>query len=291
MSTPALLALFSAFVQGFSFAFARQLTTYSQNRIKLAFYSLFAFAFPGLLLAPSLDFDMLFAHPLLPILDGVVITIGQVSLMEAMKRAQASFVVPMMGLKIFWVAALSALFLGQVYSPLIYVAAAGVFASLFFLTDGTLKGSLPGLFFVSITTLGFGGNDIIILMMLERGFHPLDAFIYSLGMPLLFLGPLSFLLFRNDWKPSRPFVRALGLYGVLQAISIISLVVAMNIAREATVINIIQGARGLFSILAVYVFARLELSGFERITAQQYRKRVIGAAIMMISLTLAILAS
>ena len=56
-------------------------------------------------------------------------------------------------------------------------------------------------------------------------------------------------------------------------------------------INIVQNARGLFSIAVVYALARFGLSGFERLSRRQLRLRVSGALLMSGSLALAVLAA
>src|SRR5690606_33931894 len=73
---------------------------------------------------------------------GLCVVAGQVFFILALRHGDASFVVPMLGLKLFAVAGFSALWLGETYAPLVYLGAAGAFASLFLLSDGTLRGSL-----------------------------------------------------------------------------------------------------------------------------------------------------
>jgi hypothetical protein len=62
------------------------------------------------------------------------------------------------------------------------------------------------------------------------------------------------------------------------------------LAKVATMVNIVQSARGLFAVGAVWLITRAGLEGMEQLTRRQYLLRACGAGLMTLSITAAILA-
>jgi drug/metabolite transporter (DMT)-like permease len=221
---------------------------------------------------------------------GASVVAGQGFFILALRHGDASFVVPMLGLKLFAVAGFSALWLAETYEPLVYLAAAGAFASLFLLSDGKFRGSLRSALFVTAAAVLYGITDVLLVGALRAGLSPLQVGVYSLLVPPLLTLPITAALLPGRWRVSRPFARALAVYASVQIAGMVFLMLAFGLAGRATIVNIVQTSRGLWVLAVVYVMGRLGIAGVERLTGAQYRTRAVGAVLLTASLALAILA-
>jgi len=282
------LTLIASIFHAFSFTYTKQFLAHSANRQKLAFYSQFAVGFLAVLLLPFVDLAQLWEQFWLVLSMCVLVLLGQTSYLNAMRHGDASFVVPMLGCKIFAVAGLSVLFFEQTYPPSVYLAGLGAFISLFFLNDGKLHGSPLALFFVLLTCFFFALADIIVVQVLKNGMGGLELAVFVFVVPAVLLMPLSPVLFKNDWKVSKPFGKTLLIYAVAHFMGLIILMYAFKLSQEATMINIVQAARGFIAVGVVYVLARLGLSQMEKLTRKQLISRLVGGLLMFGSLVIAV---
>ncbi|MGB1187825.1 MAG: EamA family transporter [Cycloclasticus pugetii] len=282
------LTLLASVFHAFSFTYTKQFLAHSLNRQKLAFYSQYAVGFLAVLLLPFVDLAQLWEQFWLVLSMCVLVLLGQTSYLNAMRHGDASFVVPMLGCKIFAVAGLSVLFFEQTYPPSVYLAGLGAFVSLFFLNDGKLHGSPLALFFVLLTCFFFALADIIVVQVLKNGMGGLELAVFVFVVPAVLLMPLSPVLFKNDWKVSKPFGKTLLIYAVAHFIGLIILMYAFKLSQEATMINIVQASRGFIAVGVVYVLARLGLSQMEKLTRKQLISRLVGGLLMFGSLVVAV---
>ena len=263
------LTLLASVFHAFSFTYTKQFLAHSLNRQKLAFYSQYAVGFLAVLLLPFVDLAQLWEQFWLVLSMCVLVLLGQTSYLNAMRHGDASFVVPMLGCKIFAVAGLSVLFFEQTYPPSVYLAGLGAFVSLFFLNDGKLHGSPLALFFVLLTCFFFALADIIVVHVLKNGMGGLELAVFVFVVPAVLLMPLSPILFKNDWKVSKPFGKSLLIYALAHFMGLIILMYAFKLSQEATMINIVQASRGFIAVGVVYVLARFGLSQMEKLTRKQ----------------------
>ena len=276
-------------LHAFSFTYTKQFLAHPSNRIKLAFYSQYAVGLIAFCLLPFVDLNQLWANIELIVLMCVFILVAQTSYLKALQHGDASFVVPMLGCKMFAVAGLSVLFLSETYSPIVYVGAAGAFASLFFLNDGKLHGSPKALAFVLLTCVLFAFADIAVVLLLNRGMGGLDLAVFVFVVPTVLLMPLSPIIFKNNWQVSKPFSKTLFIYALVQLAGIIILMLAFKQAQQVTVINIVQSSRGFMAVGVVYLMARFGFSHIERLSKQQLINRSFGGFLMFASLALAVM--
>lgn len=284
------LTLAASVLHSFSFAYSKQFLAHSQNRVKLAFYSQYAVGLFGLLLLPFVGLGNFIDNIGLILTMGVLVMIGQVAYLNALRHGDASFVVPMLGLKMFVVAAMSALLLDETYGPMVYVGAVGVFFSLFFLNDGKLRGSSRALFFVLICCVMFGGADVTVMALLKQGINGFQIAAYVFAIPTLVMMPLSPLIFRNDWQVSAPLAKTLAIYASIHLGGVVLLMLAFFQSQQVTLINILQSSRGLISIGVIYLMARIGFSEIETLTRRQLAIRSFGGLLMFASLAVAVLA-
>jgi len=243
----------------------------------------------ALLLLPFVDLQQLWDQFWLILLMCALVLLGQTCYLNAMRHGDASFVVPMLGCKIFAVAIFSVVFFGQTYPMTVYLAGVGAFVSLFFLNDGKLHGSPLALMFILLTCVVFALADIIVVQVLKNGMGGLELAVFVFVVPAVLLIPLSPILFKNDWKVTKPFGKTLFVYAVAHFIGLVILMYAFKQAQEATMINIVQASRGFIAVGVVYVMARFGFSQIEKLTNRQLVSRLIGGLVMFGSLTVAII--
>ncbi|MGB1647513.1 MAG: EamA family transporter [Cycloclasticus sp.] len=282
------LTLLASVFHAFSFTYTKQFLEHSLNRQKLAFYSQYAVGLLTLLLLPFVELQQLWDQFWLILLMCALVLLGQTCYLNAMRHGDASFVVPMLGCKIFAVAAFSVAFFEQTYSSSVYLAAFGAFVSLFFLNDGKLRGSPLALLFIILTCIFFAFADIIVVLVLHNGMGGLELAVFVFVVPAALLMPLSPIMFKNDWKVSKAFSKTLLIYAVAHFIGLVILMYAFKQAQEATMINIVQASRGFIAVGVVYVLARFGLSQMEKLTRKQLISRLAGGLLMFGSLAVAV---
>ena len=284
------LTLAASLLHAFSFAYSKQFLVHSQNRVKLAFYSQYAVGILGMGLLPFVGLGNFFDNIGLILTMGTFVMIGQVTYLNALRHGDTSFIVPMLGLKMFVVAAMSAVLLDETYGPMVYVGALGVFFSLFFLNDGKLRGSSKALMFVLLTCLMFGGADVTVMYLLKRGINGFQIAAYVFAIPTLVMMPLSPILFKNDWQVTPALGKTLAIYATIHLCGVVMLMIAFMQSQQVTLINILQSSRGLMSIGVIYLMGRIGFSEIEHLTGRQLAIRSFGGALMFGSLAVAVLA-
>jgi len=282
------LTLIASIFHAFSFTYTKQFLAHSSNRQKLAFYSQYAVGLLAFFLLPFVDLQQLWAQFWLILLMCALVLLGQTCYLNAMRHGDASFVVPMLGCKIFAVAGMSVVFFDQTYPPSVYIAGLGAFVSLFFLNDGKLHGSPLALFFVLLTCVFFALADIIVVQVLKNGMGGLELAVFVFVVPAVLLMPLSPILFKNDWKVTKSFSKTLFVYAVAHFVGLVILMYAFKQSQEATMINIVQASRGFIAVGVVYLLARFGFSQMEQLTRYQLMSRLIGGLLMFGSLTVAV---
>ncbi|MEC9340211.1 MAG: EamA family transporter [Pseudomonadota bacterium] len=285
-----LLALLAASFQAFSSVYSKRLHAYTDNPLKVAVYSMFGCAAITSLLLPFVNLSHITLAPgLLALMCGAVVC-GHLLFISAVRAGDASFVVPMMGVKMFIVAGLAALLLGETYGPLVYLGAGGAFVGMFFLNDGTLRAPVKAVLLVLGTMSFFGLTDVLLILLLQAGYTALEVMVFMFVLPSLALMPFAAYQFRGDWRISKDFAGSLSLFGLFQMLGGFCLMIAFALSHKATMVNIIQSARGLFAIGVVYLITRSGMAGFETLNRKQYLSRLFGAALMSGSIVLAVLA-
>ena len=215
---------------------------------------------------------------------------GYVALLRAIRIGDASFVVPLIGLKIFFIAGLSALFLAETYSPLVYAGGIGAMVGMFLLGDGRLHGNPRALALMLFTTFCYALTDIFLVRLFRAGFGTLEVMVYLFVVSALLLVPFAAVALKGRWRINRRFAGGLLVFGSVQLLGGVFLMWSFALAKVATMVNIVQSARGLFAVGAVWLITRAGLEGMEQLTRRQYLLRACGAGLMTLSITAAILA-
>lgn len=286
-----LVTLLAAALQAFSSVYVKRLHSHTDNPLKVGFYTLFGCAALTLLLTPFIELRHTWRAPEILLTMCAAVAGGHIAFIAAMRVGEASFVVPMMGIKMFFVAGFAALILGETYNPLVYVAAIGVFAGMFFLNDGSLRAPPLALLLIMLTMSLFGLTDVLLIKLLRAGYSLIEVQVYMFVIPSILLLPVAAVLLRNDWRIKPDFFGSLSIYGVIQMAGGLCLMWAFSLSYKATMVNIVQSARGLFAIGVVYLIGRSGMRGFEQLNRRQYQSRLFGAALMTASIALAVSAN
>lgn len=291
MQSYVLVALLAAFIHAFSSVYSKRLYVLADHPAQVAFYSLFSTGLLCCLLLPFISFSDPSGAWLDVLGAGGCFALGYVTLLMAIRIGDASFVVPLIGLKIFFIAGLSALFLAETYGPLVYAGGIGAMVGMFLLGDGRLDGNPRALLLMLFTTLCYALTDIFLVRLFRAGFGTLEVMVYLFMVSALLLVPFAVRTLRGRYRVNRRFAGGLLVFGAVQLLGGVFLMLSFALAKVATLVNIVQSARGLFAIGVVWLITRVGLEGMEHLSRRQYVMRASGAALMTLSITLAILAN
>ncbi|MBL4621544.1 MAG: DMT family transporter [Immundisolibacteraceae bacterium] len=285
-----LLGLVSTAIHGFSTVYSKRLYELAPHPSQVAFFCLFATGSMSLVIIPFVEFHDPSGHWFDILLVGSTFAAGHYAFVMANRYADASFVVPMMGLKVFFVALMAAIWLDETYGFWVYVGASGAFVGIVFLNDGKLKGSPVALFLVLGNCLLYALTDIFLIRLFRAGFGSLEVMVYLFAGAALFMVPIALVVLRGRWQMTRPFAKGLALFGVAQGGGGVLLMLTFALSQQAMMVNIIQSARGVFAVMAVYLMSRIGLKGLEVLNRKQYLSRSTGAGLIALSIVLALLA-
>tara|TARA_R110000787_G_scaffold235621_8_gene342391 strand:- start:162 stop:1040 length:879 start_codon:yes stop_codon:yes gene_type:complete len=284
------LTLGAAILHALSFTLAKRLWLHTGDPVEIVAFSQIACAVLALPVLFWIRLEPLWQQA--PTISAVCagIVIAQFAFTQAMRTGDASFVVAAMGLKLLVVAVLSAWWLDEIYHPLVYFGGLGALASLFLLSDGRPPKSMRAVFWVLVTCTLFAGIDVMIVHLLRHGLSVSALVVSVLVGPSAILLPLLLLRVSRHWSVDLPFGRDLSLYALTQVAGLVLLMLAFALSGKATIVNIVQTSRALWVLPVVYVLSAWGLTGLEKLTSQQYRWRLAGGALMVLSLSAVIIA-
>ncbi|MDF1818019.1 MAG: DMT family transporter [Immundisolibacteraceae bacterium] len=286
-----LLGLVATAIHGFSTVYSKRLYDLAPYPAQVAFFCLFATGIASLVIIPFVDFQDPSGHWLDILLVGAPFALGHYCFVQANRYGDASFVVPMMGLKVFFVALFAALWLDEVYSVWVYIGASGAVVGVFLLNDGNRHASPAALLLVLANCALYAATDIFIVRLFRAGFTADEVMVYLFVGGAFFMIPLAMVVLRGKWQMNRRFGRGLSLFGIGQAGGGILLMMSFGLSQKATMVNIVQSSRGLFAVLAVYVISRVGIAGLEVLNRGQYLSRAVGSTLIAGSIVLALLAA
>ncbi len=245
---------------------------------------------PIIFLAELPSFGWIYLQPLVCALG---FCLGNVLTISAIRRGDMSVVVPVMGTKAFFVAVGASLFFGKTIAPAMWIACVLAAIGIYVLgrsdrTEGKGQSGAIGLTILSSACFGicdaaiqawapdfgskgFMGSMFVVIAVFSTGFlkiarRPITGADRT-GMKALIIGS-----------------GIIALQGILVAISVVSF-------DNATGVNVIYSARGLFSIALVWWIGHRFSPDTHESERQLLAQRLVGAAIMMAAVAFAVLAS
>lgn len=227
-----------------------------------------------------------------PLLTGVVFFIGQVANFLAIRFADVSLVVPLLGTKVVFVALFSALLFGAPLQPEHWWAAGLTTASVLMLGATDLKagrGIGAGTLLAMFSGACFGLCDAQ-LQQWAGSFGLFNYLPISLGLVAL----LSIVLTGAAWKPGPPVspVARKWLFGGAAFTALQGALICIAVGRyhDATGANVVYSTRGLWSVALVW-FLGDALGNNERQTGgKKMFWRIAGALLMTAAVVLVVIA-
>lgn len=225
-----------------------------------------------------------------PILMGLAFAAGQACTIYALNRGEVSVATPVIGTKVIFVAFFATLLLGMTLGPKLWASAAMSAAGIALLNLGRREGrehvgrtvvaslaaaACYAIFDVTVRLWGANWGAGRLLPMVY-----LVAVVASLALLPVMEGP--------PWRIPRPAVRPLlvgtGLIGLQSLILAITLATFPNVTQ----INVVYNARGLWSVLAVWLighwWGNQEMAG----GGTTFAWRMAGATLMLGAIVLAV---
>ena len=218
--------------------------------------------------------------------------VGQAAIFLAQKRVDSSRLVPLLGLKLIFLAIINGLLLqSEVYGTWQYIAIACTIFSAFFLNNAGTKIPIVPFLLMMITCISYSVADTFLrtqtLQIKALGYNNIClAAVVGTFVFFLFLGLISAILLpflpRDTWaawKGAIPF-------SLCWLTSIVLILICF--AELGTVAgNIVQSLRGIFAILIGGLLAMLGYHKMEqKITAVIFYKRLFAGFLMVIAIYL-----
>ncbi len=287
----ALLALLSAFSNAIStlllkHAYAKGARSYQQLIIVNG------------LQAPLFGILLLFAPPIgaipvgtllgYPLLGTFTYLVAQFVTLLAIRHGDVSIQTPIMGTKVVFVSILSVILLGADLSADLWIGSVATMIAIFLLGLSATRGSgftIAGVALALASAASFAAMDII-LVAGSRQLHP---FIF---MPIMMtgaslVGSIPLLLRPKLVFPFPPSGRgALFVSGVFMALQSVAIAVAISVFRNPTLVNIVYGTRGLWSILLIVLVGKHLGNREHDIGAPRMAMRFAGAGVLLAALVL-----
>ncbi len=287
-----LFGLCAAFFQSGSYLFSkRYVTRYQHGSLSLlaaghCIMGLFACALLAFFLPRGLP---PLSSVALPLGCGVAsYLVGQAAFFLSLRRADASRVSPLLGLKIIILAAVSVSLLRQHFGVLQWIGIAVSLGSAYMLGSSGSRLSLSGWAFVGAACFFYSVSDLCMKELIIR-FSSLGLFSASLvsaclcyalaGIAAACLLPFVNARSKEQWKAALPFavfwfVGILFLFGCFGCIGVVFG-------------NIVQSTRGIMSLAMGWVVARLGHEHIEkRITARVFGVRIAAGCLMVAAIAL-----
>lgn len=228
-----------------------------------------------------------------PMLTGALFFIGQIATFVAIERGDVSVATPVLGTKILLVALISALLLPDPVPLKWWIAAALSVAALALLnrrpaTGHTSPGAAaigPTIIAALCAALAFASCDVLVQKWAPTWgagrFLPFmfgTVAVMSVGLVPAFSAPL-----RDIARPALPWL--LG-GATLLGTQAAGLGLAIGLFGDATAVNIVYSARGLWSVLAVWWIGHWFHNEEQRLGGPVLRFRLWGAGLMLLAVGL-----
>lgn len=225
-----------------------------------------------------------------PLLTGVVFFVGQVANFLAIRFADVSLVVPLLGTKVVFVALFSALLFDAPLEPEHWWAAGLTAASVLMLGATDLKakrGIGAGTLLAMFSGACFGLCDAQ-LQQWAGGFGLFNYLPVTLGLVAL----LSLVLTRAAWNLGPPVTRSGGQWlagaAALTALQGALICIAVGRYHDATGANVVYCTRGLWSVALVWFLGDALGNDERRTGGKKMFWRIAGALLMTVAVVLVV---
>jgi len=210
---------------------------------------------------------------------------AQICLFIAFKNTDASRVAPLLGLKVFFIAMISLIFLHETFTPLQWVAVALSIGATIALTQTGGKLSCACFIWIMIACVGYGLSDLGIKSLVTHvqflGRGTTRSTVLSVCLCYFFAGLIGLGILQilprptlSMWKHALPFSMTwyMAMFFLFGCFAHVAVVYAV----------ILQSTRGVISIVMGYIIAKAGFVHLETKTSRMVLLRRILAAILML---------
>lgn len=220
-----------------------------------------------------------------PVVAGCLFFAGQLLTMLAMTRGDVSVATPVLGSKVVWVAIFLVVTGTAEVDGRVWVAAGLTLVGIWLLQGGGLphdRGRVwRTVLFALASALAFSLADVVV----QRWANRIGFGLFVLVSSGVTLG-LSFLLWpmfaAPPWRLPRGGGGAMGWGGAILAVQAVSLFVAIGIYEIAAEANVIYSARGMWSVLLVWVVGHW-FGNDERRAGRSVMGRRLGGSVLIVA--------
>jgi drug/metabolite transporter (DMT)-like permease len=252
---------------------------------RTTFVSNLAVAAVFLALLPMGGSEWRWAESWQPLIVAVLYVGGQALTFLALETGDVSVATPALGAKTIWVAWLTTLLLGTRLPWQLWAAAFLTFAAIGLLNFGGGAARNPGR--TVLLSLSAAATYALFDVLVQKWspawgaghFLPLMfgmAAVLSFGFAPLFRGPL-----REVPRAAWPWLAGGALCGALQAMFLVTTIATFG---DATAVNVIYSARGLWSVAAVWLIGHWFRNTEGQLGPRLLRVRLAGAALMTVAI-------
>jgi drug/metabolite transporter (DMT)-like permease len=214
---------------------------------------------------------------------------------RAMQEGDPSTVVPVMGLKIPFVAVMSVFLLGEMHPWHIYLAAVLAFVGVILFGIGPQQKAqgghgyspMVGILWAAASAGLYALSDVYIKRSLAF-LAPIPAAIWNYTFIGLLCVPALLQPHLRQYRITRIDMGLLLLNGLFLLLAVMAFFVSISLAGQITTPNIIFATRGFITLAAGYALNRLLKTPIERQPNSVYVLRVLGTAMLFSAVLLAL---
>ncbi|MDF1814029.1 MAG: DMT family transporter [Verrucomicrobiales bacterium] len=226
-----------------------------------------------------------------PIIVAVIFVVSQALMFLALDRGDVSIATPVLGTKIIFVAVLQTLLTSTPVGPKLWIAAA--LATLAVVLLNSSAGGQHSRVAFTIATSLLCGLFFALFDVLVQNFTPhwgqgrflpiLFFFValFSLGFIPFFKGPIR--------RQSKEIWRPMSLAGLFIGAQALTFVYAIASFGNATEMNVIYAARGLWSVIAVWLIGHWFHSHESSLGRAVFQRRIAGAGFLMVAILIVLM--
>lgn len=225
-----------------------------------------------------------------PVLIGAAFFFAHWLTFVALRRGDVSFVTPLMGTKVIFVALGVVLLTGKVPSTPLWIAAVLTTVGIFVMGLADLKGG-GHLVFTAVVTLAsaliFGLFDVLVSWW-AADFGALAFLAIGMGMIPIFSLVLWFLQGRPALMMTRAAAKWAWWGAALIALQAVFMGFGLSFFGDATGVNVVYASRGLWVIVLLVVFGRFLGNSERHDTGRGFLWRVLGTILLTIAIIIAV---
>lgn len=220
-----------------------------------------------------------------PLVCGGTFLLGQVFTLLSWKSGEVSVTTPLLGTKVVFTAAFSALVFGQILEPQWWLGALACSLGVLLVTGATPRALLPrllrrdALFSLGAAAM-FGLTDVLV-----------QRWTPDLGVPAFVAtmfgvtGLASIAIFVPQMRGGLaeapvPALPALAAGAVLYSFQILGMAIALGLHASATAVNVVYGSRAVWSVALTWVLARRLRTDELNEPRDVMIRRLVGAALV-----------